>query len=515
MRKAFVSVALILTLLLGCAALPAGAEVTLNKDAPIVMWLPGNGGVSGMEDGATENDNRFINAIREATGYKNLTVTIMPNDQPANTMNMMLASGDYPDVIYVNGQRDFFLRYQAEGLWAPVDEAVATYGPAIAELVTSEAWATMMGDDGQHYGIPNPLHTSYDGKLLTYAVQYRSDWLAGLGTQPPSTPEEFKAALEAIKAADPAGGGATIPYSPILTNLNFGDAGTMPTLKAAFGLWQPYAMIDGELQNTMRLYLKDFLAYMNDLYAEGLVDPEFLYQTSENRLEKFIAGKIFCFDGDVWTKKIRQTWAANGTEGDTAYLPQMENIDGTKGIAQPFPVANMYMFPKTSKYMNEAIDLINTFLTDKELEKFVNFGTEGVHFEAGENDTLVPLEPEYSKVIYKIYYRLWFKPDVWWNNAVMGDFHPEIYQYAEAVGEGYQNVNVFAYMPTSEASLNYKSACDDIMNEYVSKIIVGDKPVDAVDEMFAAMDAAGYTEIEAAYKAWYEDTGAALAESLK
>lgn len=511
--KKLVTVFLAFALLLGMAAMPAYAAEGLNKDAPLVMWLPGNSGVSGLEAGATENDNRFINAIREATGYKNLTVTIMPTDQPSNAMSMMMASGEYPDVIYVNGLRDFFLRYLTEGVWQPVDDAVAKYGPAIADLVTPAAWATMAGEDGKHYGIPNPLHTSYDGKLLTHDIQYRSDWLQNLNLAAPTTPEEFKAVLLAVKQADPAGNGATIPYSPVVNE--FAKADTMPLLKAAFGLWTPYTVADGKLQNTLRLYLKDMLAYLNDLYKEGLIDPEFLYQTNANRTEKFIAGKVFCFDGDVWTKTIRQTWASTGYAGDSDYFPQFSNIDGTRGLAQPFPVANMYMFPKTTKYMNEAIDLINTFLTDSELEKFVNFGTEGEHYTVAENGSLVPKEPEYSQIIYKIYYRLWFKPDVWWNNAVLGDFDPEIRKYSAAIGEGYKNINVFAYMPTSEASLNFKSACDDILNEYASKIIVGDLSIDKVDEMFAKMDAAGYTEIEAAAQAWYDQTGAALAESLK
>ena len=512
MKKSIVSILLVLLMLASC--MPAVAEGELNKDAPLVMWLPGNGGVSGMEEGATENDNQFINAIREATGYKNLTVVIMPSTEPEVTMNMQFSSGEYPDVVYVNGQRPFYLRYLAEGLWAPVDEAVAAYGPAIQELVTPEAWATMLGEDGKHYGIPNPLHTSYDGKLLTNAVQYRSDWLAELGLDVPTTPEEFKAVLQAIKAADPAGDGTTIPYSPELVTA-FSGSGPFRTLKGAFGMWTPYTMVDGELQDTMRLYLKDFLTYMRDLYAEGLIDPEFLYQTGTNKTEKVIAGKTFAFDSDVWSKTIRQTWAANGTPGETSYLPPMQNIDGTKGIAQPFPVANMYMFPANTKYMNEVVDLINTFLTDKELEQFVNFGIENTHYTVAEDTSLVPLEPGYSEIIYKIYYRLWFKPDVWWNNAVLGDFHPEIFKYAEAMGEkGYTNVDVFSYMPTSQAALDYKSACDDIINEYVAKIIVGDYEVDAVDDMFTALDASGYLEIVEAAKEWYAQTGAALLESL-
>jgi len=508
MKKALLSLALVLALLLPCLAVSEGA---LNKDAPLVMWLPGNGGVSGYEEGATENSNQFIDAIRAATGYPNLTVSVMPPvaAEAEQAMNLMFASGEYADAIYVNGLRNFFMRYLAEGLWAPVDEAVAAYGPAIEALVTPQAWATALGADGLHYGIPNPLHTSYNGNLLGNGILVRKDWMDQLGLEMPRNAAEFKDLLLAVQAADPAGDGATIPYTLAGTDMReFAEI-----LRCAFGMWQPYAMIDGELQNTKRLYLKDYLAYMNELYKEGLLDPEFLYQAGANKTEKIISGKVFAMDEGVWCKTIRQTWDATGYGGELAYLPAFETIDGTRGIAEPFPVANFYMFPKTSKYMNEMVDLINTFLTDKELESFVNFGVEGVHY-TEENGALVPLQPEYDKVIYKIYYRLWFKPDVWWNNAVMGDFVPEIKLWSDAYPEGPGNVDIFKYMLTSEASLNYSSACNDIYDEYVAKIIVGDYPVDRVDEMFKAMEAVGYLEIEAAEKEWYATTGAALAASL-
>lgn len=503
---------LVLALLLLVTALPAMGESELNYDAPIVMWLPGNGGVSGLEEGATENDNQFINAIREATGYANLTVEVMPATDAENAMNLRLAAGDYPDVIYVNGARNFYLRYQTEGLWAPVDEAVEKYGPAIQELVTEEAWATVQGDDGQHYGIPNPLHTSYNGHLLGNGILYRKDWLDDLGLEAPTNAEEFRAVLEAIKEADPAGDGNTIPYSFAGIDINGPEI-----LMAAFGMWRPYAeMEDGTLANTRRLYAKDFAEYMHGLYADGLLDQEVLYQEPTNVTEKFLAGTVFAINEGVWCKTIRQSWDEMGYDYELAFMPIFTNNDGTQGPAQPFPVANCYLFPSTTQYMNEVVDLVNTFLTDKDLENFINFGIEGVHYTIDEDGVYHTIEGEaYDSIIYKIYYRLWFKPDVWWHNAVLGDFVPEIQLYDEAFPNGPVNVNIFSYMPTTEAKLEYESGCNDIYEEYMSKIITGELPLEAIDEMFAMMDDAGYTEIEAADQEWYETTGRSLMETLQ
>ena len=145
-----------------------------------------------------------------------------------------------------------------------------------------------------------------------------------------------------------------------------------------------------------------------------------------------------------------------------------------------------------------------------------NFGIEGVHYTIDEDGVYHTIEGEaYDSIIYKIYYRLWFKPDVWWHNAVLGDFVPEIQLYDEAFPNGPVNVNIFSYMPTTEAKLEYESGCNDIYEEYMSKIITGELPLEAIDEMFAMMDDAGYTEIEAADKEWYETTGCSLMETLQ
>ena len=181
-------------------------------------------------------------------------------------------------------------------------------------------------------------------------------------------------------------------------------------------------------------------------------------------------------------------------------------------MADAFASANMWMFPVTSKHINEVVDIINTFLTDSELETFVNYGVEGEHYTVDEEGTYHTVEG-YEAVIYKIYYRLWFKADVWWNNAVLGDFVPEIEKWYNAT-KGFDNVNLFSYMPTSDAQTEYQSTVDDIRNEYCEKIITGELNVDATDEMLQKMYQNGYAEILASVQDWYDAAGASLAQSL-
>ena len=499
MKKTTITLLVVLALILTAFAPMATAADELDKNATITLWLPASG--NPYPEGTTENDNPFINAIREHTGYPNLTVELITDG--TTQMNLLMASGEYPDAIYVNGNRAFFLEYLTQGLWLPVDEAVEKYGPAIKELMTPAVLAATQGDDGQHYAISMPLHTSYNGKYFGNSMFYDTAILSELGLEVPTDADSLYNVLAAVKEKKPE----LIPLTLVGTNCG--------TLKSMFGMWTDYTIDEnGKIVNTKREYMKDYVTYMHKLYEEGILDPESLYQTGTERDEKLVTGKLFMTEESVWCKKDRQTIVANGGEFTWDYLPPLENIDGTKGNANPFPTSNIWMFPSEGKHMNEVVDIINTFLTDDELETFVNYGEEGVHFRYDDDGTIQSINDngEYDSIMYKMDFRLWFKPDIWLNNAILGDYMPEIEKYTAVYTM--TNYDLWGYMPTSEASIEYSSTCNDIISEYRDKIIVGELPVDAIDEMFEKLDANGYTEIEAACQEWYDKTGKELAETL-
>ena len=105
MKKTMLTLVLVLALVLSVCAPMAGAADELDKNAALTLWLPDNAASAVMPEGTTVNDNPFINAIREHTGYPNLTVELITDG--ASQMNLLMASGEYPSAIYVNGDRAF------------------------------------------------------------------------------------------------------------------------------------------------------------------------------------------------------------------------------------------------------------------------------------------------------------------------------------------------------------------------------------------------------------------------
>ena len=77
MKKTTITLLVVLALILTAFAPMATAADELDKNAKLTLWLPDNAASAVMPEGATVNDNPFINAIREHTGYANIEVELI------------------------------------------------------------------------------------------------------------------------------------------------------------------------------------------------------------------------------------------------------------------------------------------------------------------------------------------------------------------------------------------------------------------------------------------------------
>jgi len=151
--------------------------------------------------------------------------------------------------------------------------------------------------------------------VLGDGIMYRSDLMDELGMEAPTTIDEFYNMLVAVKAKWPD----MIPYANTSLNSN--------RMKDAFGMWAEFGVKDGKVVSNYDANIKEYLTFMNKLYTEGLLDVESAYQTSAQRREKIVAGKIFAWDDGVWSKEMRQAWAASGTPYKAEFLPELANTE--------------------------------------------------------------------------------------------------------------------------------------------------------------------------------------------
>lgn len=213
-----------------------------------------------------------------------LNLTMVPEENAKEKLNLMFMSGDYPDVIigaYILTAADVITYGTEEGILIPLNDLIDDYcvniqqrweeSPGLKEDMTSP--------DGNIYGIPSIDSSGRGHTDVGYKLWINTTWLDAVGLDMPTTTDEFRTVLEAFKNEDPNGNG--IADEIAFTGTTYTDC-ALPyyNLINAFGYYNRngvdggYYLKDGEVQTMYdQDYLKDALEYISGLYADGLIDP--------------------------------------------------------------------------------------------------------------------------------------------------------------------------------------------------------------------------------------------------
>ncbi|UKS29606.1 extracellular solute-binding protein [Paenibacillus sp. HWE-109] len=499
---------------------PPAAQTTepakqLDKNAKIRIAVPENAAFKGFDQGMSENKNPFLDALKEKTGYKNVEWTVIPAANQLDKLNLMFASGDTFDLIY-NSDLSLYNRFVGQGMLLDLNDVIGRYGSEISKMVADSSWAAVT-KGGNKYAIPVPPYQKYNDQNLGGGFLAREDWINKLGLQDPKNLDELYTFLKTLKEKDPSGKG-TLPLTASGANRGNPFDG-LDMITGAFGmsgitdLAVPFIVQDGKLVDSQDLYLKELLTYLNRLYKEGLLDNEFLFNKSAQVNEKVSAGKAAAlYAGYYDVKNLSAALVKTDSGASFKFLAPVTGKDGRKGYPRPAPVSFFFMIPKNAKHPAEAIDLLNTYLKDKDLQNYINFGKEGTHYEMV-NGNLSPIKPAYDQIIYKIYYRLWNSPDVWLPNAKLAGYEPDMIKYT-AVGPHLIAPNINQYRPQTEVELSKGKTLIDLRYEYAAKIITGAFPLEALDEYFKKADAAGRKEVIQASQSWFQQEGQAIYSKL-
>lgn len=231
---------------------------------------------------------------------------------------LMLNSGDMPDAILGRGfQANDVAQYgMSEGMFYPVNELL-DYMPIFSAFLEEnpEVREGITTTDGNIYGFP-ALNNIY-----SYAARFFIDqtWLDRLGLENPTTLEEFKNMLIAFRDEDangngdpddeiPWGGswsGASAERDLIFYALGYAASGNLA--------------VDHNKENPDIVFVpyeaqyKDYLLYMNDLWNEGLLDPDMFTQSETQVQATVLEGTIgFCAMSApyVYVPETKDNWVA-------------------------------------------------------------------------------------------------------------------------------------------------------------------------------------------------------------
>ncbi len=248
---------------------PEGEDVTLTIFA-------------GLQANTVESFDRSVNKttqiIENDTGLK-LEFVEAPSDGVDQKLNLLLNSGDYPDVIMYKGIKKAGMdMYAQEGIFIPLDEYMSEettpntlelfeYNPATKGYVTAS--------DGLIYSLPDYnecYHCLYGEGRLWYSMPFMAAYEPGM----PQTTAELKDYFQWVKDTDVNGNGDATDEIPLA--FHAGNADRFIRWVSNFYQIHPYENyrvdVDGDGSIVACFTNEEYkmaLTFAHELYTAGLI----------------------------------------------------------------------------------------------------------------------------------------------------------------------------------------------------------------------------------------------------
>ena len=219
--------------------------------------------------------------VEELTGVHIEYTAVSQSDFPTQ-LNLMFASGEYPDIIIDCGNNiDIEMYGVDQGVFLPLNDLIAEYMPIYSERMAGNelCYQSTVASDGNIYAIG---YIADSGEHISNGYNFiNGKWLDELGLAMPTTIDEFYNTLVAFKEAHPD------------SNIWEGEFSEIYTALAPMwgitenGKW--YSIYDDgvvRFNATVPGY-REMVEFAAQLYAEGLMDPANITQDSNTKIAKF------------------------------------------------------------------------------------------------------------------------------------------------------------------------------------------------------------------------------------
>ncbi|MEK3890085.1 ABC transporter substrate-binding protein [Bacillus sp. FSL K6-3431] len=219
--------------------------------------------------------NKFTKWYEEKTNV-HIEWEVMPDD---NALNLVLASGDLPDVIMNTSITPSQLMiYGGQGMFLKLNELIEGHGKDTKELLEErpDIKDALTTPDGSIYSLPvinECYHCTMSQKLWVY-----EPWLDALDLKMPETTEEFYQVLKAFKEKDPNGNGKQDEIAISGSK----DVYPYPSFLMNPFIYSEMYLDDGEIKVPyISQEWKEGLTFIHKLYKEGLMAKESLTQDGD------------------------------------------------------------------------------------------------------------------------------------------------------------------------------------------------------------------------------------------
>jgi len=292
-----------------------GLSLPLTEGASLSFWTgspPMDATISGWSDSTANQE------IEKRTGVHVEFIEVAPPAQ-SEAINLMLTSGDYPDIINYALTGIFTVPYLIENeIVVDLQDMMAEHAPSYSALMEADPalYLATVSDEGEIGGLCGYEYNSF----FTTGALVRGDWLSDIGMTPEElvTIDDYYQYLTGVKAQGlceypmPLRYDAAISGSPFLNAMG-GVAGAPANASAQ----NFYYLEDDETlvySFTTDAY-REYLTLMAQWYQEGIITRDLL--NSDMLQSSAIAGGSY---GIMWQDcQFMDMWIAAGQVNDPDY----------------------------------------------------------------------------------------------------------------------------------------------------------------------------------------------------
>ncbi|WP_282940564.1 extracellular solute-binding protein [Paenibacillus sp. RC67] len=448
-----------------------------------------------------DNNNAHVKYVAEKTGVQYALSTSPPGADPTENINVMIASGDLPDIMRPIGGVEQTIIQQGGAL--ALDDLLPKYAPNVWKSIPKEAWDVVRtaSPDGKIYYVPKVY------MIPERVPMIRKDWMDKLNLSMPKTKDEYVTLLKAFKDQDPNGNG---------------KADEIPTLGREFGTWMDHLfamygvamwegkpewdIYEGKIQYAgTSKNMKAAIGFMRELYSQKLLDNE-----------------TFLNKGDVWQAKINNNLVGNWYHlpaslkdkvdamrktAPNAYVTALAlpKVDGFNGFITQKSIGEAeWLIPKASEKLAPYSLKLLDFFYDPANEDFVRFGVEGLQHEVvnGKKKLLPQTE---DKPLALDMQNFTTKESM---DKRLDQLYPE--DQAKMVKDifevGTKDARRIAGdgMPSSVYEGFPDIQSHKLFQEYLAKIIIGEWPIEKFDEFVDKWNKSGGDAVTKRVQEWYD-----------
>lgn len=328
-------------------------------------------------------------AITEATGVK--LKTDYPVSSDDQKIALMIAEQNFPDMIFAKGDASSLIE---AGALIDMTDLIEEYGPNIKKLYGDEFDKLKYSADDpsiyqlSSYAVGGSTYKSSGNAQIQWAAIKENNY------EQIKTLDQFEQVIKDYLAAHPTNEDG---LSNIGLSLSTSDWHWMITMGNPAGYIAEAAPDNGQWiidENYNAVYkfrsekVKEYFRWLNRMYNEGILDPEFATQTHEDYIAKIASGRVVALTDTDWDYQDGEKVLKADGKMDKTYAPLAITMDESQKSAvlmyQGLTTGYGVGITTSCEDPVAAIKFLD-YLCSDEGQVLINWGIEGVNYEIDEN----------------------------------------------------------------------------------------------------------------------------------